>query len=128
MASPSTIMAMALMTEPWASTTAAIKPHNRREKYSGAPNLSAIPDDILVEESGTHRALQETQDIPLAPTVDWVRRVSDDVAPHATGGTYVNALDPERPIGDAYTDYVLARLVAVKRCYDPDGVLSGNGI
>src|SRR5262249_18614120 len=28
---------------------------------------SAVPDDILVEESGTHRALQETQDIPLAP-------------------------------------------------------------
>jgi pilus assembly protein FimV len=25
-----------------------------------------IPDDILVEESGTHRALQETQDIPLS--------------------------------------------------------------
>ena len=29
---------------------------------------TAVPDDILVEESGTHRALQETQDIPLAPT------------------------------------------------------------
>ena len=28
---------------------------------------SAVPDDILVEESGTHRALQETQDIPLSP-------------------------------------------------------------
>jgi pilus assembly protein FimV len=25
-----------------------------------------VPDDILVEESGTHRALQETQDIPLS--------------------------------------------------------------
>jgi pilus assembly protein FimV len=27
---------------------------------------SSVPDDILVEESGTHRALQETQDIPLS--------------------------------------------------------------
>jgi pilus assembly protein FimV len=34
-----------------------------------APSMAAnaVPDDILVEESGTHRALQETQDIPLAP-------------------------------------------------------------
>jgi pilus assembly protein FimV len=31
------------------------------------PMAAAVPDDILVEESGTHRALQETQDIPLAP-------------------------------------------------------------
>ncbi len=32
-----------------------------------APAMATgIPDDILVEESGSHRALQETQDIPLA--------------------------------------------------------------
>jgi pilus assembly protein FimV len=30
-----------------------------------AASAAAVPDDILVEESGTHRALQETQDIPL---------------------------------------------------------------
>ncbi|MBC8027799.1 MAG: hypothetical protein H7Y89_17545 [Steroidobacteraceae bacterium] len=30
-----------------------------------APQMG-VPDDILVEESGTHRALQETQDIPLS--------------------------------------------------------------
>ena len=31
-------MATALMTEPCASTTAAIRPSTMREKYSGAPN------------------------------------------------------------------------------------------
>jgi pilus assembly protein FimV len=31
-----------------------------------APQDAGVPDDILVEESGTHRALQETQDIPLS--------------------------------------------------------------
>ena len=31
-------MAIALITEPWASTTAAIKPSTISEKYSGAPN------------------------------------------------------------------------------------------
>ena len=35
---PSTIIATALTTEPWASTTAAIRPSSISEKYSGAPN------------------------------------------------------------------------------------------
>jgi pilus assembly protein FimV len=45
-----------------------------------APAGSSIPDDILVEESGTHRALQETQDIPLAPTVRTDETISSDTA------------------------------------------------
>ena len=36
--SPRMIMATALSTEPWASTTAAIRPSSSSEKYSGAPN------------------------------------------------------------------------------------------
>ncbi|MDQ3935878.1 MAG: FAD-binding oxidoreductase [Actinomycetota bacterium] len=67
-------------------------------------------------------------DEPIAPVADWVRRVWDDIAPYATGGTYVNALDPARSIREAYADEVWERLVAVKRRYDPEGVLSGNGI
>ena len=39
-----------------------------------------MPDDILVEESGTHRALQETQDIPLAPTVRTDETISSETA------------------------------------------------
>jgi hypothetical protein len=35
--SPRTIIATALITEPCASTTAAIRPNNMSEKYSGAP-------------------------------------------------------------------------------------------
>ncbi len=45
-----------------------------------APNMGEIPDDILVEESGTHRALQETQDIPLAPTVRTDETISSETA------------------------------------------------
>jgi pilus assembly protein FimV len=46
-----------------------------------APNISgAVPEDILVEESGTHRALQETQDIPLAPTVRTDETISSETA------------------------------------------------
>jgi pilus assembly protein FimV len=41
---------------------------------------SSVPDDILVEESGTHRALQETQDIPLAPTVRTDETISSETA------------------------------------------------
>ncbi|HEV7609926.1 MAG TPA: FimV/HubP family polar landmark protein [Steroidobacteraceae bacterium] len=45
-----------------------------------APNMGSIPEDILVEESGTHRALQETQDIPLAPTVRTDETISSETA------------------------------------------------
>ncbi len=45
-----------------------------------APRSDDIPDDILVEESGTHRALQETQDIPLAPTVRTDETISSETA------------------------------------------------
>jgi pilus assembly protein FimV len=45
-----------------------------------APGGASIPDDILVEESGSHRALQETQDIPLAPTVRTDDTISSDTA------------------------------------------------
>jgi FAD/FMN-containing dehydrogenase len=65
---------------------------------------------------------------PLGPVRDWVRRTYDEVAPYSTGGTYVNALDDGRPVEDAYSGEVLARLVEVKRRYDPDGAFSANGI
>jgi pilus assembly protein FimV len=45
-----------------------------------APAADEIPQDILVEESGTHRALQETQDIPLAPTVRTDETISSETA------------------------------------------------
>ena len=65
---------------------------------------------------------------PLAPVADWVRRVWEDTAPFATAGVYVNALNAERSVRDAYADEVWERLVAVKRRYDPDGVFDANGI
>jgi pilus assembly protein FimV len=45
-----------------------------------APNMGGVPDDILVDESGTHRALQETQDIPLAPSVRTDETISSETA------------------------------------------------
>jgi FAD/FMN-containing dehydrogenase len=65
---------------------------------------------------------------PVEPVRDWVCRLWDDTSRFASGGVYVNALDPDRTVRDAYADEIWERLVAVKRRYDPDGVLSGNGI
>src|SRR5688572_30474669 len=48
--------------------------------YAPAAGSSSVPDDILVEESGTHRALQETQDIPLTPTVRTDETISSETA------------------------------------------------
>ena len=57
-----------------------------------------------------------------------MRRTYDATRPFATDGVYVNALDVDRPVKQAYADDVWERLVQVKRRYDPDGVLAGNGI
>ena len=65
---------------------------------------------------------------PVDPVRDWVRRLWDETAGFATGGVYVNALDSDRSVRDAYAADVWDRLVAVKRRYDPDGCFSGNGI
>jgi FAD/FMN-containing dehydrogenase len=65
---------------------------------------------------------------PVAPAADWVRRVFDATAPFASHGVYVNALDDGRPVRDAYADDIWARLVAVKRRYDPNGVFHAHGI
>jgi FAD/FMN-containing dehydrogenase len=59
---------------------------------------------------------------------EWVRRVFDHTAPFATGGVYVNALNSERSVREAYAEAIWQRLVAVKRRYDPDGAFVGNGI
>ena len=67
-------------------------------------------------------------DEPLGPVTDWVRKVWEETAPFATGGVYVNALNSERSVRDAYADEIWERLVAVKRRYDPDGIFDGNGI
>jgi FAD/FMN-containing dehydrogenase len=67
-------------------------------------------------------------DGPLEPVRAWVRWISDATARFATGGVYVNALDAERDVRDAYAEGIWERLVAVKRRYDADGALSGNGI
>jgi FAD/FMN-containing dehydrogenase len=65
---------------------------------------------------------------PVEPAADWVRRVFDATAPFASAGVYVNALDEGRSVRDAYTDEIWARLVAVKRRYDPDGAFDAHGI
>ena len=65
---------------------------------------------------------------PVDGATEWVRRVWRETERFATGGVYVNALDDDRSVRDAYADDVWARLVEVKRRYDPEGVFSGNGI
>jgi FAD/FMN-containing dehydrogenase len=60
--------------------------------------------------------------------VAWARELFDAIAPHATGGTYVNFLSEEGPerVQDAYPQAVWSRLVEVKRRYDPDNVFRLN--
>jgi hypothetical protein len=45
-----------------------------------APSMTSMPQDFMVEESGSHRALQETQDIPLSPSVRTDETISSETA------------------------------------------------
>jgi FAD/FMN-containing dehydrogenase len=67
-------------------------------------------------------------DRPVGPVAAWVRRLWEETARYAAEGVYVNALDGDRPVREAYADEIWQRLVAVKHRYDPQGALRGNGI
>jgi FAD/FMN-containing dehydrogenase len=58
----------------------------------------------------------------------WTRGLFEEIAPHATGGTYVNFLSDEgsERVQDAYPPAVWSRLVEVKRRYDPDNLFRLN--
>lgn len=67
-------------------------------------------------------------DEPVAPVAAWVREAWEATSQFAAEGVYVNALNAERSVRDAYAADVYDRLLEVKRRYDPDGAFSGNGI
>jgi FAD/FMN-containing dehydrogenase len=58
----------------------------------------------------------------------WTRNLFDAIAPHATGGTYVNFLSDEGPerVQDAYPPAAWSRLVEVKRRFDPNNLFRLN--
>src|SRR5918992_700079 len=65
--------------------------------------------------------------VPFSVTVD-----GDDIGPlasHVTGGSFLNFLKDASRTRDAYTAADLARLLELKRAYDPDNVFGvGHGI
>jgi hypothetical protein len=63
------------------------------------------------------------------PHVEWTRGVFDALAPHSTGGVYVNALDGDEGQGrirDSYGEGNYARLAELKRRWDPENVFRLN--
>lgn len=59
--------------------------------------------------------------------IAWAREFHQDMAPHSTGGVYVNYLDADEGgrVGDAYGDH-LERLVGIKQSWDPDNLFRQN--
>jgi FAD/FMN-containing dehydrogenase len=65
---------------------------------------------------------------PDEPGIAWTRQTSDALRPFTTGATYVNALqdEGEARIRAAYPPQTYARLVALKRTYDPGNLFRLN--
>jgi FAD/FMN-containing dehydrogenase len=64
--------------------------------------------------------------VPLSVIVEGPTEAAEALAPHATGGSFLNFLrDPSR-VGSAYTPDNYRRLRVLKGRFDPDNVLSAN--
>jgi FAD/FMN-containing dehydrogenase len=63
-----------------------------------------------------------------AANIDWVRATYDAVAPHSEAAPYINFMGDETSdrIRAAYRGDTYARLVAVKRQYDPENLFRLN--
>jgi FAD/FMN-containing dehydrogenase len=64
------------------------------------------------------------RDVPFSVTVDGAAEASAPIAPHATGGSFLNFLHDTTRTRSAYTAANYARLQEIKRSYDPAGVLA----
>jgi hypothetical protein len=90
-----------------------------------------IADAIEVKRWGGAIARGNTpaghRQVPFSVTVD-----GDDIgplAPHVTGGSFLNFLKDTSRTRDAYASADLARLLELKRAYDPDDLFGvGHGI
>jgi FAD/FMN-containing dehydrogenase len=63
------------------------------------------------------------RDVPFSVTVDGSAEASAPLAPHATGGSFLNFLHDPTRTRSAYTAANYARLQEIKRAYDGDNVL-----
>jgi FAD/FMN-containing dehydrogenase len=88
------------------------------------PNATAFPHRSARFGFGISTGWSDPADDARAIT--WTRSLFDAVAPHATGGVYLNYLDRDerRRVGDAVGSN-LARLQEIRARYDPGGIFSG---
>ena len=100
------------------------------DSYGGALNRPAPDATAFVHRDqvahGQYLAFWDPSapDTTVQANMDWIERFASDLRPFASGQAYQNYIDPQRPDWlRSYYGQNLERLVAVKRRWDPDGVL-----
>lgn len=100
------------------------------DSYGGALNRPTPDATAFVHRDqvahGQYLAFWDPKADPatVQANMDWINRFATDLRPFASGQSYQNYIDPDRTDWlRAYYGQNLERLVAVKRRWDPDGVL-----
>ena len=139
-------LAPLFLGEPFEDTFRAM-PYRETGTIGGTPPrrfelLHDVPVDAILRTAETADAVEVKRwggaiargrtpaghrQVPFSVTVD-----GDDIgplAPHVTGGSFLNFLKDTSRTRDAYTAADLARLLELKRAYDPDDLFGvGHGI
>lgn len=114
----------------------APSPHTKVaiEQFSGAVNRVGINDTAFNHRDARYNLLIVgiwTDPAARAANVKWVRDLWGAMAPYSSGGVYVNYLGQEADEGSdriksAYGPEKYARLVALKKKYDPTNLFRRN--
>jgi FAD/FMN-containing dehydrogenase len=101
------------------------------DQFGGA--VARVPDDATAfghreAEYDLVIAAIWSEDAEQEAHIDWAKRFWEAMQPHSTDSVYVNYLseEGEERVRNAYGEEHFARLVELKRKYDPDNVFRNN--
>jgi FAD/FMN-containing dehydrogenase len=111
--------------------TEGLHPHSALLLFQHGGAVGRIPDDATASSGRDATFMVHQIGCWEDPADDekhvaWVREQSEAMQPYKTGGVYLNFMADEDRVRAGFGDEKYARLVQIKRTYDPDNVFRFN--